>query len=132
MMKPLTVEVVSNLITGFGGCSRCELVLNEAGVNTRAASCQDMADYPAELKEELARLGDWLSELCQLYRHRISIRLIDAKSPFGLYKSLLHRIRHYPTFIIEKKTVYSGWDKKRIEEMLDTHIQAANQRQAGR
>ena len=102
MMKPLTVEVVSNLITAFGGCSRCELVLNEAGVNARARY-QDMADYPAELQEELAKLGDWLSELCRLYRHRISIRLIDAKSPFGIYKSLLHRIRRYPTFIIEKK-----------------------------
>ena len=36
MMKPLTVEVVSNLITAFGGCSRCEMILNEAGVNDRA------------------------------------------------------------------------------------------------
>ena len=76
--------------------------MNEAGVNARARY-QDMADYPAELQEELAKLSDWLSELCRLYRHRISIRLIDAKSPFGLYKSLLHRIRRYPTFIIEKK-----------------------------
>ena len=131
MMKPLTVEVVSNLITAFGGCSRCNLVLNEAGVNASAYH-QDMADYPAELREELAKLGDWLSELCRLYRHRISIRLIDAKSPFGIYKSILHRIRHYPTFIIEKKAVYSGWDRKMIEEMLDLHIQAANRRQAGR
>jgi hypothetical protein len=131
MMKPLTVEVVSNLITAFGGCSRCELVMDEAGINTQTRY-QDIADYPAELQEELAKLGDWLGELCRLYRHRITIRLIDAKSPFGLYKSLLHRIRRYPTFIIEKKTVYTGWDRKRIEEMLDTHIQAANQRQAGR
>jgi len=129
MMKPLTVEVVSNLITAFGACPRCELVMNEAGINARSR-CQDMADYPAELQEELVKLGDWLSELCRLYRHRISIRLIDAKSPFGLYKSLLHRIRRYPTFIIEKKAVYSGWDRKRIEEMLDAHIQTANQRQA--
>lgn len=131
MMKPLTVEVVSNLITAFGACPRCRMVMNEAGINARD-HYQDMADYPAELQEELAKLGDWLSELCRLYRHRISIRLIDAKSPFGLYKSLLHRIRRYPTFIIEKKAVYSGWDKKKIEEMLDIHIQTANQRQARR
>ncbi|MHB8909167.1 MAG: hypothetical protein ACYDAA_09865 [Syntrophales bacterium] len=129
MMKPLTVEVVSNLITGFGHCARCELLMNEAGVNDRTRQ-QDVADYPAELREELAKLGDWLNELCRLYRHRISIRLIDAKSPFGLYKSLLHRIRRYPTFIIEKKQVYSGWDRKRIEELLDTCMQAANSRPA--
>ncbi|MHB8772607.1 MAG: hypothetical protein ACYC7J_16560 [Syntrophales bacterium] len=131
MMKPLTVEVVSNLITAFGVCSRCELVLNEAGATGRSTCCEDMADYPADLKEELVRLNDWLAELCRLYRHRISIRLIDAKSPLGLYKSLLHRIRRYPTFIIEKKSVYSGWDRGRIEELLDTHIRASN-RQAER
>jgi hypothetical protein len=131
MMKPLTVEVVSNLITGFGHCARCELLMNEAGVNSRARQ-QDIADYPAELREELAKLGDWLSVLCRLYRHRISIRLIDAKSPFGLYKSFLHRIRRYPTFIIEKKEVYSGWDRKKIEELLDTCMQAANSRYACR
>ncbi|MHB9096979.1 MAG: hypothetical protein ACYC5X_04060 [Syntrophales bacterium] len=131
MMKPLTVEVVSNLITGFGHCARCELLMNEAGVNDRARQ-QDLADYPAELREELAKLGDWLNELCRLYRHRISIRLIDAKSPLGLYKSLLHRIRRYPTFIIEKKEVYSGWDRKRIEELLDTCMRAANSRYACR
>jgi len=125
MMKPLTVEVVSNLITAIGSCAHCELMLSEAGVNTRARR-QDMADYPADLREEFVRLSDWLSELGRLYRHRITIRLIDATSPLGVYKSLLHRIRRYPTFIIEKKEVYSGWDRSRIEALLDARMQAAN------
>ena len=125
MMKPLTVEVVSNLITVFGGCSRCELIFKEAGVNAGARH-EDMAGYPAEMQEELAKLSDWLGELSRLYRHRIRILLIDAKSPLGLYKSLLHRIRRYPTFIIDKKEVYSGWDRSRIEALLDTRMQAAN------
>lgn len=121
MMKPLTVEVVSHLATAFGNCAHCELILNEAGVNARARY-QDMADYPADLKEEMAKLGDWLGELCRLYRHRIRIRLIDAQSPLGFYKSLVHRIRRYPAFIIEKKDVYSGWDRNRIEELLDARM----------
>jgi hypothetical protein len=129
MMKPLTVEVVSNLVTTSGNCAPCELILGEAGVKTRTRY-EEMVDYPAELREELAKLSDWLSELYRLYRHRISIRLIDAKSPLGLYKSLIHRIRRYPTFIIEKKDVYSGWDRKRIEELLDARIQAAHFRRA--
>jgi hypothetical protein len=129
MMKPLRVEVVSNLITAFGSCGHCELMMSEAGVKVRARH-QDMADYPAALREELAKLSDWLSELCRLYRHRISIRLIDAQSPLGLYKSLVHRIRRYPTFVIEKKEVYSGWDRKKFEELLDACMRAANLRGA--
>ncbi len=124
MMKPLKVEVVSNLITAFGTCAHCELILGEAGLKG-STHCQDMADYPAELKEELVKLGEWLGELGRLYRHRISIRLIDAQSPLGIYKSLLHRIRRYPTFIIEKRDVYTGWDRQKIEALLDAHIQAA-------
>jgi hypothetical protein len=27
---------------------------------------------------------------------------------------------------IEKKAVYSGWDRKKIEVLLDAHMQAAN------
>jgi hypothetical protein len=125
MMKPLTVEVVSNLITVFGGCSRCEVIFNEAGVNAGARR-QDTADYPAEMVEELEKLSDWLGELSRLYRHRIRFLLIDAKSPLGLYKSLLHRIRCYPTFIIEKKEVYSGWDRNKFEALLDARVQASN------
>jgi hypothetical protein len=121
MMKPLTVEVISHWATAFGNCAPCELILNEAGVNARAHH-RDMADYPADLKEEMTKLGDWLGEISRLYRHRISIRLIDAKSPLGFYKSLIHRIRRYPAFIIEKKDVYSGWDRNRIEELLDTRM----------
>jgi hypothetical protein len=122
MMKPLTVEVVSNLITALGNCASCELVFNEAGV--KAVRYEDIAGYPAYLKEEMVKLSDWLSELRRLYRHRIRICLIDAKSPLGFYKSIVHRIRRYPAFIIEKKDVYSGWDRKRIEELLDARMQA--------
>ena len=123
MMKPLTVEVIGNLVTAYGNCAHCELILVEAGVKAGSRE-EDVAGYPAELRQELAKLSDWLGELCHLYRHRISIRLIDAASPLGLYKSLLHRIRRYPAFIIEKKDVYSGWDRKRIEELLDARLLA--------
>ena len=129
MMKPLTVEVISHWTTAFGNCAPCELIMNEACVNT-GAHHQDMADYPADLKEEMTKLGDWLGELCRLYRHRVCIRLIDAQSPLGLYKSLIHRIRRYPAFIIEKKDVYSGWDRNRVEELLDARMKVVRSRWA--
>jgi hypothetical protein len=123
MMKPLTVEVISHFATAFGSCAHCELIMNEAGVDAQSRE-QDMADYPIDMKEEMAKLSDWLGELCRLYRHRIHIQLIDAKSPLGFYKSLILRIRRYPAFIIEKKDVYIGWDRNRVEELLDARIKA--------
>jgi hypothetical protein len=121
MMKPLTVEVISHWASAYGNCAPCELILKEAGVKMLACD-RDIADYPAELKEEMTKLGSWLDEICRLYRHRIRIRLIDAYSPLGFYKALIHHIRRYPAFIIERKEVYSGWDRNRVEEILDARL----------
>ena len=124
-MKPVTIEVVSHLLTTYTHCNRCELMFREAGLE-REVTSRDSEEYPPDLKKEFSKLSDWICELSRLYRHRIRIRLIDAKSPLGIYKSLIHRFRIYPTFIIEKKDVYSGWDQQELESLLDLRIRAAN------
>jgi hypothetical protein len=82
-------------------------------------------DYPEDLKEEFVRLSNWIRELSKLYQHRLLIKLIDAYSPVGFYKALRHRIRKYPAFIVERKETFIGWDRKRLEEILDRYMQAA-------
>jgi hypothetical protein len=82
-------------------------------------------EYPSDLKEEFAKLSDWLRELTRLYKHRLLIKVIDAQSLFGIYKSLRHRIRKYPTFIVEGRETYAGWDKDQLESLLDKHIKAS-------
>jgi hypothetical protein len=124
-MKPITIEVVSHLLTTYGHCNRCGLMFRESGLE-REVTTRDSEEYPPDLKEEFSKLYNWISELSRLYRHRIRIRLIDAKSPLGIYKALLHRFRVYPTFIIEKKDVYSGWDQQELECLVDLRIRAAN------
>jgi hypothetical protein len=42
-----------------------------------------------------------------------------------MYKSLRHRIRKYPAFIVEGKEMYSGWDKNQMEDLLDKHVKAS-------
>jgi hypothetical protein len=81
-----------------------------------------MEEYPLDLKEEYLKLSDWIRELTRLYKHRLLIRVIDAQSPLGFYKSLRHRIRTYPAFIVEGKETYTGWDKNQLESLLDKNI----------
>ncbi|HUH64856.1 MAG TPA: hypothetical protein VLZ07_00355 [Syntrophales bacterium] len=123
-MKAISVEVVSNLLTTFGHCSRCDVIFRESGLG-KEVNKGDIEDYPAELKDEMLRLSDSLGELKQLYKHRIRIRLTDALSPRGIYKSLIHRLRRYPAFIIERRDVYIGWDRKKIEELVDKYLSKA-------
>lgn len=123
-MKPVSIEVISNLLITYSHCSRCELIFNESGLGKEVKK-EDIEDYPSELKDELLRLSGMIGELRSLYKHRIRIRLIDAQSPIGIFKSLIYRFREYPTFIVERKDVYTGWDREKVEGLLDKYVKAA-------
>jgi hypothetical protein len=123
-LKAVSIEVVSNLLTSYSHCSRCEVIFRESGLG-KEANKGDIEEYPAELKDEMLKLSEQIGELKQLYRHRVHIRLTDAQSPRGIYKSLIHRLRQYPAFIIEEKDVYIGWDRERLEELVDKYLKAA-------
>jgi hypothetical protein len=77
-----------------------------------------MEEYPLDLKEEYLKLCDWIRELTRLHKDRLLIRLIDAQSILGFYKSFRHWVRKYPAFIVEGKETYTGWDKNRLESLL--------------
>jgi len=77
-----------------------------------------MDEYPSDLKAEYLKLSDWIRELTRIYEDRLLIKLIDAQSILGFYKSLRHWVRKYPTFIVEGQETYTGWDKKQLETLL--------------
>lgn len=79
-------------------------------------------EYPEDMKEEYARLSDWIRRLVQVYRLRVTIRVIDAFSPVGLIKAIRHRFRKYPTFIVGRRDTYTGWDEKQLEQIIDRHV----------
>ena len=120
-MKPITLEIVTRVVTTFGHCRHCEVLFDEADIAQKFHQ-KDMNEYPQDLMDEYLRLSDWLKELSRLYQHRLLIKIIDVQSLLGIFKSLRHRIRDYPTFIIEGKEVYTGWNKDQLETLLDTQI----------
>jgi len=112
------------MLTTLGQCRACSIVFDEAGLNEKVHQKAD-EEYPPDFVEESKKLSNWVQELKQLYRHRLSIRLIDAKSFLGFYKSLRYRIRKYPGFIVEGRETYIGWDKQKLEDLLDKYIKAS-------
>lgn len=123
-MKPIRLEIVTKVVTFFDHCRRCQVLFDQAGLNKKIHQ-KEMEEYPPDLKEEYMKLSEWIRELSRLYKHRLLIRLIDVQSPFGIYKSLRHRIRTYPGFIVEGKETYIGWDKNKLESLLDKYIQSS-------
>jgi hypothetical protein len=120
-MRPIVLEIVSKVLTTFHHCRHCKILFDQAGLD-QIFHQKDMEEYPSDLKEEFIKLSDWVRELRRLYKHRLLIKLVDIQSPLGIYKSLRHRIRTYPTFIIEGKETYAGWDKAHLELLLDRYI----------
>ena len=120
-MKPIRLEIVTKVVTFFDHCRRCQVLFDQAGLDKKIHQ-NEMEEYPLDLKEEYMKLSDWIRELSRLYKHRLLIKLIDVQSPLGIYKSLRHRIRTYPAFIVEGKETYIGWDKSQLENLLDKYI----------
>jgi hypothetical protein len=123
-MKPIRLEIVTKVVTFFDHCRRCQVLFDQAGLDKKIQQ-KEMEEYPPDLKEEYMKLSDWIRELSRLYKHRLLIKLIDVQSPLGIYKSLRHRIRTYPTFIVEGKETYTGWNKSQLENLLDKYIQSS-------
>jgi hypothetical protein len=121
IMKPILLEIVTKVLTSWGQCRRCKILFDQAGLDQKFRQ-GEMDEYPPDLIEEYTRLSDWIRELNRLYKHRLLIKLIDVQSPLGIYKSLRYRIRTYPTFVVEGKETYTGWDKGQLESLLDKYI----------
>jgi nucleoside-diphosphate-sugar epimerase len=68
--------------------------------------------------EDGRRISDWLQEVAGRYGEQLRIRVMDPQSPEGFYKSLRYWVRRYPTFIINRRTKYTGWDPEALERLL--------------
>jgi hypothetical protein len=83
---------------------------------------QDLNDYPEDVKEDYLFLSGWVTELAQKYREKILIRITDAQSLQGFYKSIRYRTFRYPAFIINGRKKYTGKDKNRLENLLQEEL----------
>ncbi|RME89510.1 MAG: hypothetical protein D6770_04300 [Anaerolineae bacterium] len=83
-----------------------------------------MQEYPPEMIEEHIRLSDWIAEISQRYGADIEIRLIDPQSGLGLWKAIRYWVRKYPTFIVNGKEKYTGWDRDALDAILQRALHA--------
>ncbi|MBU0516113.1 MAG: hypothetical protein KJ621_15225 [Proteobacteria bacterium] len=120
---PLYVEVITRVLTISGSTSPLELLLSDVASGQDANA--QINQYPREMKEEYLRLSDWIRKLSTGYGHRILIKIIDAHTPLGLYKAVRYRFRKTPTFIVNGRHKYTGWDEQRLEIILNWHLARA-------
>jgi len=118
---PVLLEVLAHIPTDFFHCLHCERLFDAADIG--AAVRQEMrSTYPPEMLEEAGRLATWLQGLSARHGEQLHVRVVDPQSLEGFFKSLRYWVRRYPTFIINRRTKYTGWEPAALERLLADKI----------
>jgi hypothetical protein len=104
MSKPLLIEIIAYAPTAFYHCTHCEVAWREIGKSNRVHEEQLESSLPEDLAREYQLVSDWVKELFRIHCDAIVLRVIDAASVEGFYKSLKYNARRYPAVIVNGGT----------------------------
>lgn len=118
-MRTINLEIIAPLISGAKHCQHCQGFIDDAGVSERVQQ-EELNSYPEEMWRDYARLSQMVRDVAGRYGDQVRIVLIDPHSPMGLWKSVRHWVRTYPTFIVNGQAKHVGWDAAALDILLRT------------
>ena len=108
MSEPLLVEIIAYAPTAFYHCTHCEVAWREIGATNRIHEEQVESSLPEDLLQEYQVVSDWVKELFRVHCDRVVLKVIDAASLEGVYKSLKYNARRYPAVVVNGKSRFIG------------------------
>ena len=102
------VEIIAYAPTAYYHCTHCEVAWREMGATNRIHEEQMESSLPEELIQDYQKVSDWVREMFREYCDHILLKVIDAASIEGFYKSLKYNARHYPAVIVNRKARFMG------------------------
>ena len=106
--RPLLVEIIAYAPTAYYHCTHCEVAWREMGASNRIHEEQMESSLPEDLIEEYQTVSDWVKEMFRVYCDAIVLKVIDAASIEGFYKSIKYNARRYPAVIVNRKARFLG------------------------
>lgn|SRR5574341_438575 len=119
--QPLEIEIVTYVTGSLNHCDGCQVFIDGVGIGDRIHQ-EDLQSFPEDFVRDWQRVSDWIYELADGYPGQLVIRVTDAQSMQGLWKSLTKGVRKYPTFIIDHQQKYHGWDRDQLKELIDHRL----------
>lgn len=108
MSESLLVEVIAYAPTAFYHCTHCEVAWREMGASNRIHQEQTGSSLPEDLMQEYQVVSDWVREMFRVHCDRIVLKVVDAASLEGFYKSLKYHARRYPAVIVNGRSRFIG------------------------
>src|SRR5258708_502620 len=124
-MMPIIIEIIAYAPTGFYHCTHCEIIFKEQGLGDRIHSEQLQSAMPEEMLQAYAQLSGWVNGLVDDYGEKVAIKLIDAASIEGVWKTVRHGLRGYPTAIIDGREKFDLADAGPAEAAIARRVAAA-------
>ncbi len=121
--KPLLVEIVAYAPTAFYHCLHCEMVWQETGFSKGVHEEQIASALPPDLQQDYQAVSDWVQRLFRQYCDRVVVKVIDAASIEGFWKTLRHGLRYYPAIMIGSSK-FSGTDFRAVEAEIAHRLDA--------
>ncbi len=108
--KPLLVEIVAYAPTAFYHCTHCEVVWHETGFSKGLHEEQIANALPPDMMQDYQAVSDWVRRLFKTHCDRVIVKVIDATSLEGFWKTLRHGLRRYPAVVVGGQARFSGTD----------------------
>jgi hypothetical protein len=108
MGKPLLVEIIAYAPTAYYHCTHCEVAWREMGADNRIHQEQLQSSLPDDLIREYETISNWVREMFRVHCDAVLLKVIDAASVEGFYKSLRYNARRYPAVIVNRKARFLG------------------------
>jgi hypothetical protein len=110
MKESMLVEVIAYAPTAFYHCMHCEVAFREMGKSDEVQTEQLSSSLPADLMNDYLALSDWVRELFRNHGSRVVVKVIDAASVEGVFRSLRYGTRRFPAVIVDGKARFNGTD----------------------
>ena len=123
-MKPLQIEILTYAPTEFFHCLHCEVVMQSVGIGQSVRREQREAAFPPDLQAEYTALADWVHALVARHGDRVVVRVVDAASLEGVYKSLRYRARKYPAFVVDGEVRQGSPDYAALDRLVERVLSA--------
>jgi hypothetical protein len=98
--KPLLVEIVAYAPTAFYHCTHCEVVWKETGFSEGLHEEQVKSALPPDLLQDYQAVSDWVRRLMKVYCDQVVVKVIDAASLEGFWKTTRHGLGRYPAVLV--------------------------------
>ncbi|HEY7060891.1 MAG TPA: hypothetical protein VII06_05380 [Chloroflexota bacterium] len=121
-MESLQIEILTYAPTEFFHCLHCEVVFRSVGLGQQVHREQRAAAFPSDLMAEYTALADWVGRVVERHGDSVRVRVVDAASLEGVYKSLRYRNRKFPVFVLSGEVWRQGADYAALDQAIDARV----------